>query len=468
MRTIEWVADALNAPIHRPDRSRPLTGVAVDSRSVEPGQLFVALPGERTDGHRFLTDALQNGASGALVREVPSDAQADAFNCIEVSDPLRALQQLAAHRRAALTIPIVGITGSAGKTTTKELLHHVLSERYRSHRSPGNYNTEIGLPLALLNMPDDAEVGILEMGLQHPGDIATLCEIARPTFGVLTSIGDAHIGFFPDQATLARQKWDLIEALPDDGQAVINLDAPFVAEWREALACDSITFGIERTDADVSVVDVDDAELDGLKIVVELPDETVQLKSSLLGRPNAYAVLAALAVGRALRVPLEGIQRAVAAFAPVPHRMELKRSQRYGLVLDDTYNASPAAMQAALRTLARLQTDRRKIAVLGDMRELGAQSERRHREIADVIKNFDLDLVVTVGNHAQIVSETLQERHRWSPKRAVHTTDEDDLLDALNRGLRDDDNLVLVKGSRAMALDRLVDRMVTPSEATRR
>ena len=463
MRSIGWVAEVLDAPIRWPDRTRALTGVSIDSRTIQPGQLFAALPGERTDGHRFLAAAFRRGASGALVRDVPTESDVKLANCIPVPDPLEALQRLAAQRRAELTIPIVGITGSAGKTTTKELLHSVLSARYRSYRTPGNHNTEIGLPLALLNMPDETDVAVVEMGLQQPGEIGALCAIARPTLAVLTSIGDAHIGHFPHQTALAREKWALIESLPPGGQAVLNLDAPFVDDWRRPLACQAVTLALDHADADVVAVDVEDTAMDGLTVQARIQGETVSLRTQLLGRHNAYAVLAALAIGRALDVPIDDIQRAVAGFSPIPHRMEPKRSARYGLILDDTYNASPSATRAALDALARLNAGQAKIAILGDMRELGEQAEAQHRGLAAHVDRLGIDGVLTIGDLARGISEALRDDYGWSSASAAHAADVDELGRELARRVPEAGACVLVKGSRAMALDEVVDRLVTPT-----
>lgn len=469
MRSIAWIAEVLGAPIHHPDRSRHLSGVSIDTRSIRPGELFVALAGERTDGQRFVNDAFRKGAGGALVREVPSSPDDRLANCIRVADPLAALQSLAARCCAERAVPIIGVTGSAGKTTTKELIHAVLSRTYRTYRTPGNCNTEIGVPLALLNMPDDAEIGVVEMGLRHPGDIGTLCEIARPTLGVMTSIGDAHIGFFPDQEALAREKWALIDSLPQTGHAILNLDAPFVSAWRRDLVCTPISFGMEHPDADVRAVEIDDTRLDGLRLKVSLCGELFALRPPLLGRHNAYAVLAAVAVGHTMDVPLETTRRAIDTFTPIPHRLELKRSDRYGLILDDTYNASPAATRAALTALAHLDTQRRRVAVLGDMRELGNRSEaqRQHAALAEFINALGLDGVVTTGGLAERISTALQDRWGWAAERARHAADANELIGILSEHAEaaDQELLTLIKGSRAMALDRLVDRLVHADHA---
>lgn len=467
MRSIDWVAETLDAPIHHRSRSTSVTGVSIDSRTIEPGQLFVALPGERADGHEFLDDAFQKGAGGALVQRLPSAAQADVVNCLQVKDPLRALQQLATRRRTELDIPIIGITGSAGKTTTKELIHAVLSRRYRTYCTPGNYNTEIGVPLSLFNMPDGTEVGIIEMGLQHPGDIRTLSGISRPTIGTLTSIGDAHIGFFPNQEALALEKWALMEALPHAGHAIFNLDAPYVAAWRRNLSCSTVSLALEHPDADATAVDVDDTHLVGLRLSVLTNGKTIPIQTSLLGRHNAYAVLAAVAVGCIMDVPTDETLKAVDAFKPLPHRMELKRSKRYGLILDDTYNASPTATRGALTTLARLEASHHKIAVLGDMRELGGQTETHHECLAELIHDLGIDRVFTVGDLACQITDALRTKWGWSPKRARHAADLDQLEERLSESVAENDALILVKGARAMALDHLVERLVTPTETPR-
>ncbi len=461
MRSIGWVAEVLDAPIHFPNRAQPLTGASIDSRAIQPGQLFVALPGERTDGHRFLEDAFRRGAGGAIVRNLPTGGREHLTNCIQVPHPLEALQELAAQRRAELSIPILGITGSAGKTTTKELIHAVLSEQYRAYRAPGNFNTEIGLPLALLNMPDDIDVAVVEMGLQRPGDIRELADIGRPTHGVLTSIGDAHIGHFRDQAELAREKWTLMAAVPAEGTAVLNVDTPFAAEWSQHLACETWTLGLERADVDTGAIDINDRRLDGLALDASVKGRAVPLETQLLGRQNAYAVLAALATGRSFEVPIEAIQRAIASFSPIPHRMELKRAPRHGLIVDDTYNASPTAVRAALRTLARLEEDIPKLAILGDMRELGERADAEHASLADDLTALGIDTVLTIGNRAKRITDRLRQRHGWSTDRASHAADVEDLERQLAKRTREDDTLILVKGSRAMELDGFVDRLVT-------
>lgn len=453
--TVEQIAQIVRGQLHRPDPACRITGYSVDSRCLKPGEFFVALPGTHTDGHFFLTEVFQKGASGALVRHIPASLQSF-HNCVQVPDAVQAFQQLASVYRQQLEIPIVGITGSSGKTTTKELIFALVSQKYRAYRSPGNYNTEIGLPVALLNMPGETEVGIFELALQRAGEIQTLCEIARPTIGVLTSIGDAHLGFFRDRQELARAKWELVESLPPQGVAVLNFDAAYLVEWARRLPTRVVGFGLESQKAHVRAERVRDDRLDGVDFEVCTPIGSFTVKTQLLGRANVYNVLAAVAVALELQIEAEQIQKALAVFKPIPHRMELVRSERFGLILDDSYNANPTSVKEALRTLARLQVPQRRIFVFGDMLELGDFAVELHRELADVIAELGIDRVFTVGELARETALALRKREGWAAKRVISTSSLHELKETLLRELGDGQDLILVKGSRGMALDQLV------------
>lgn len=458
--TIEQIADIVGGRVHRPYLRCSIEGYSVDSRSLKAGELFVALRGEHTDGHLFLSEAFRRGASGALVERLPTSWEREFRNCIEVPDTLEALQKLAAAHRLTFDIPLVGITGSSGKTTTKELLYALLKLELMAYRSPGNYNTEIGLPLALLSMPQGTEVGVFELALQRPGDIRTLSEIARPTIGVITTIGDAHLGFFKDREELARAKWELVSAIPQGNLAVLNCDSPYVAQWADELCgVRVIGFGIEDERAQVRAEALSDERLEGIAFTLCTPKERFRVETRLLGRANVYNVLAATAVALELGVAPETIQRALKEYVPVARRMELKRSRRFGLILDDSYNANPTSTGEALRTLMRLHVPYRKIFVFGDMLELGESAAELHRQLADVIDGAGIERVFTVGELARETVQALLKRAGWGPKRAMSTLTLDELEELLATELCDDRNLILMKGSRAMGLDRLVDRL---------
>ena len=460
MWTIERIAQVVRGQIHRPDPTYEVTGYSIDSRCLKPGEFFIALPGEHTDGHLFLEEVFQQGASGALVRQIPPSLVGRFHNLVQVPDTLRALQQLAATYRQQWDIPLIGITGSSGKTTTKELLAALVSPKYKTYCSWGNYNTEIGHPLALLHMPSDTEVGIFELALQRPGEIRTLSEISRPTLGVLTSIGDAHLGFFKDREELARAKWELVESLTPQGLAVLNFDAPYLFPWAERASVRVVGFGIENRQAQVRAEQICDDQLAGLACEICIAQERFQVQTRLLGRANVYNMLAAVAVALELEVSVKHIQQALSQFNPVPHRLELVRSERFGLILDDSYNANTTSVKEALHTLARLQVPHRKILVLGDMLELGEFSIELHRKLADLIDELNIDQVFTLGELAGETALALRKRANWTPRQAIQTSSLDELKEQLLNELRDVHNLILVKGSRGMRLEKLVSSLV--------
>lgn len=463
MWTAEEIAAIVGGRVHRPDPAKPIRGFSIDSRRISPGDLFVALSGKRTDGHLYVREAYARGAHGALVRFLPDPLSDPVCNCIEVSDPLEALQRLARAYRRRFRVPLIGITGSSGKTTTKELLYAILRERYRAYRSPGNYNSEIGLPLALLGMPPEPEVeiGVFELALQRPGEIALLAEILEPSIGLITTIGDAHLGFFRNREELARAKWALVERLDREGTAVLNFDAPFLRAWATEVCppLKVIGFGIEHPDAAVRAAQMDDSSLEGLSLEIVTPEGTFAVRTPLLGRPNVYNVLGAVAAALELEVPVAAIQRALERFRPVPHRLELKRSERFGFILDDTYNANTTSVKEALRTLAHLQLPGyRKVFVFGDMLELGKHAVQLHRGLADLIDELAIDLVFTVGKLAAETAQALAERNSWAD-RVESARSLEDLGELLETRLRHDRNLILIKGSRGMELEQLAARM---------
>ncbi|OGF52756.1 MAG: hypothetical protein A2Z21_08245 [Candidatus Fraserbacteria bacterium RBG_16_55_9] len=460
MWTIEQIAQVVGGQVHQPDLTRKIAGYSVDSRCLNAGELFIALSGEHTDGHLFLREAFQRGASGALVRQIPPSLVGRLHNLVQVPDTGKALRQLATAYRRQWNMPVVGITGSSGKTTTKELIHALASQDYKTYRSPGNYNTEIGHPIALLNMPDETEVGIFELALQRPGEIRTLCDIAQPTIGVLTSIGDAHLGFFQNREELARAKWELIESLAPNGLAVLNFDAPYLALWAKKLRARVVGFGIESKRAMVRAEHICDDQLAGVAFEVLTSQERFRVCPQLLGRANVYNILAAVAVALELGVDRANIQKALADFKPVPHRLELLRSLRFGLIVDDSYNANSTSVKEALQILARMRVPYRKIFVFGDMLELGDFSVELHRELAGVIQELGIDQVFTLGELARETASALRRQAAWTSKRAICTSNLKELKEHLVKELHDDQNLILVKGSRGMRLDQIVQTLM--------
>jgi len=434
-----------------------ISGFSIDSRTIEKNECFVAIPGAKVDGHNFITDAFERGASAVLIeREIESNANPS--NIIQVPDTLKALQQLAHGHRQQFEIPIVGITGSSGKTTTKELFAHILSSQKRVFRSPGNYNSETGLPLALLKMPEKTEIAIFEIALQHPGDIEKLVDILHPSMGLITHIGPAHAGNFPDIEAIADEKWRLAEGLSPGSQLIINGDSEYLTHRAKALESINIsTFGIDSTTLDVRATEIDERNLSGISITVDAKQASFEIKSQLLGRANAYAILGAIAAALALDVPANIIQNAISSFKAVPGRMELIRSNSFGLIINDTYNANPDSMREAILALERLETDLTKILVVGDMLELGDQSETAHREIAELIANTKIRQIFCFGFETEQTYTSLIKNSYWKGV-AHHASDQSKLIDQLTSKLiNNSECLMLIKGSRGMALEHVVD-----------
>jgi UDP-N-acetylmuramoyl-tripeptide--D-alanyl-D-alanine ligase len=463
--SLEQIAQSVQGRVYRPDPARKISGFSIDSRTIKKDEFFVAVRGTQTDGHIFLEDAFQRRASGAFVEQIPEETSKLCVNLIQVQDSQKALQSLASSYRSRLNIPVVAVTGSSGKTTTKELIYSVLSRHFKVYRSPGSFNTEIGLPLALLEMPPSSEVGIFELGLQRPGDIQALCQILTPTIGIITSIGEAHLEYFADRDALADEKWRLAEFIGAHGDALIlNYDSTPLFERAKKICLSQSTqllgFGIQNNAADLRAENIEDGTLDGLRFEVCTLDMGFSIQSPLLGRVNAYAILAAAGAALHLGVPVEVIQRAVCEFEPIAHRMELKESQRFGWVIDDSYNANPSSTREAIRSLAHFETPLQKILILGDMLELGGSGLELHRALTDEFEKRDIKLLFTLGDSSAEISRGIADKHDWSPERAIHCSSQEELLARLEKLVTNHQNLILVKGSRGMHLDQLVERLV--------
>ncbi|HEU0236540.1 MAG TPA: UDP-N-acetylmuramoyl-tripeptide--D-alanyl-D-alanine ligase [Candidatus Limnocylindrales bacterium] len=434
---------------------RQIRGGAVDSRDVAPGQLFVALPGEHTDGHRFLGEAVARGAAALLVTREPDglDEQAD-VTVVRVPDGLAALWAVGAGWRARFTPLVVGVTGSIAKTSTKEAVAAVLARRFRTLRSEGNRNNEIGLPLTLLELDAAHEAAVLEMGMYTGGEIADLARIARPQIGVVTAVQPVHLSRIGSIEAIERAKAELVEALPADGTAVLNADDPRVRAMAGRTDARVVTYGF-TPDADVTADDVASAGLAGMRFTLRTARGSTPVAIPTLGRLAVHNALAAAAVGLAAGMSVHDIAAGLADGWAAPHRSEVIRLSGVTIV-DDSYNASPASVAAALELLSGLAG--RRVAVLGEMLELGEGHEAGHRAVGAEAASV-ADLLVVVGRPAAGIAAAARE-HGLDPGRVIEVADRDAARDALVPRLRDGD-VVLVKASRGSALDLLVDALRT-------
>ena len=355
---------------------RPVRGAAVDSRQIEPGNVFVALPGARTDGHRFLADAVAAGATALLVTESPATDTLDVLGdttVVQVEDGVAALGRLAADWRSRFQALVVGVTGSVAKTSTKEAIAAVLRTTRVVLANEGNQNNEVGLPLTLLRLAPSTEAAVLEMGMYVEGDIAHLAALARPRIGVVTAVRGVHLMRAGSLAAIEREKGRLVEALPADGTAVLNADDPLVAAMRSRTPAHVVTYGFGQ-DADVTARDVVARGVDGMAFRLVAEGVDVPVRTPALGRHNVHNALAAAAVGLAAGLPATAIAAGLAGRWGAAHRTALLAAGPWRII-DDTYNAGPDSMAAALAVLADLPG--RHVAVLGEMLELGDARTRR-------------------------------------------------------------------------------------------
>ncbi len=421
-----------------------------DSRLATPECLFFALAGAR-DGHDFVADAFERGASGAVVAHVPEDVPDDAL-LVLVEDPLTALRDLATALRDRHPIPAVGVTGSVGKTTTKEAAAAALGARHRVLRSPASFNNEIGVPMTFLSAEPTHDVAVVELGFYVPGEIADLSRLVRPRVGVVTAVQPVHFARTPSLDAIARGKAELVEALPTDGVAVLNADDARVSAMAERTRARALRYGLSE-DAELRATDLRADGLQGTRFTARYGTASAEVRFPLPGAHLVTSALAGIGAALALDVPLEEAAISVATLERPAHRMSVRRAEGI-TVIDDSYNASPAAVVAALAVLAA-QRGGRRIAVLGDMLELGALAAEAHREVGAAAAR-SVEVLVGVGELAAIM---VHEAKRSGLAEAHATVDPAEALVLLRRiGRRGD--VVLVKGSRALHLDGIADALV--------
>ena len=451
---LEELLAAVGGRLQGPGSPLTITGASVDSRRVTPGSIYVALRGERADGHAFVADALRAGAVAALVeRPVDLPPALDAPQLI-VADALNALQELAAWWRVRHAVRVVGITGSTGKTIAKEITADVLSRGLVTLRNEGNLNSETGLPMTLLQLAPEHEVAVLEMSMYTLGEIARLAEIARPEIGVVLAVHPVHLERAGSIERIARAKAELPAALPHDGLAVLNADDARVAAMREVTAAEVRTFGLSPG-ADVRADEIVSNGLAGTEFTVRAPWGERRVRSATPGRHLVPHALAAIAVAERLGIGLVDAAEALAAGSHAAHRMSVAEGASGATLVDDTYNASPVSVAAALEFLAEtpLAAGRRRIAVLGDMLELGPEEERLHREIG-VLAAASADAIVTVGPRGDWIADAAEA----AGARVARSADAVEAAAVLERDLVPGiGDLVLLKASRGIGLDRAVE-----------
>jgi UDP-N-acetylmuramoyl-tripeptide--D-alanyl-D-alanine ligase len=464
--TAEWVAAAMGGTIVEGDPGREFAGVSIDTRTLTAGAAYIAIRGERFDGADFAADAVAAGAGGIVVARERAAARTTGNRSVSqgsvpvtivVDDTTVALQALAHAVRMASGTKVVAITGSAGKTTTKEVTAAFLETKYRVMRNQGNLNNHIGLPLSLTGLTALPDVAVVELGMNHAGEISTLVRIAEPDVRVWTNVGDAHVGFFGSMDAIADAKAEILEGATPGTVLVANADDDRIAVRTSRFAGRIVTFGIDRP-ATVRAESVTDRGIGGMSARVTTPHGPVDLATPLLGRGNLANVLAATAVAVECDVPLAGIAERASRLQAAPHRGQVVRLSRGVVVIDDSYNASPAATRRALEVLRTAGTDGRRIAVLGEMLELGERTIELHTAVGRAAAEASLDLLITVGGEAAALLAEAAVAAGLPRARVRHAASSDAAADEAASSIRPGD-VVLVKGSRGVRTDLVVERL---------
>ena len=425
---------------------------SIDSRTIRPGQLFFAVKGERMDGHDFVQQALEKGAVCAVVRKDQLARYAVKTGLLAVPDTLVALQTLGAAVRRLWAKPLIGVTGSTGKTTTKEAIAHVLSSRFRVLKSEGNFNNHFGLPLMLLRIEPEHEAAVIEMGMSHRGEIAALAKIAQPEIGVVTNVAPVHLEFFRSVAEIARAKYELIESLPAGGTAILNADDEYVSQFGRDFHGKVVCYG-RHPSADIRAENIESRGAAGSVFDVVIDGRRERATLSLVGNHNIYNALAAVATGMERGLSLAESVEALATLAPADKRGAVVQVGNI-TVINDCYNSNPTALDAMVDTLAAMPAKRR-IVVAGEMLELGSSGEQLHRRSGEHIAKKGIDILVGVRGLAQPMVEAAGQ----AGIRAEFVATPEEAGEWLVRETRDGD-VVLLKASRGVKLERALETVV--------
>ena len=465
-----WVAGRMGGAVTAGDAAREFGNVSIDTRTLKAGDLYVGIRGERFDGAAFADAAIEAGAAGVVVPRGWTTGVAQPFRAadaglkpratsavvIEVDDTTAALQALAHGIRREAGTKVVAITGSAGKTTTKEVTSEFLEARYRVVRNRGNFNNHIGLPLSLIELRQRPEMAVVELGMNHAGEISTLVRVAEPDVRVWTNVGEAHLGFFASLDAIADAKAEILEGASGSTLLVANADDPRITARIGAFRGRIVTFGIDR-DADVRASRVVDRGIEGTSARVDARSGSVEIATPLIGRANLANILAATAVAEEFGIPLADVASRAAQLRPASHRGEIVRLASGVTIVDDSYNANPTATKKALDVLTAGQASRR-IAVIGEMLELGERSVELHEGVGRAAASARVDVLIAVGGPpARALADAAIAA--GMPAASVHYFATSEQAAETAVALLKTGDLVLVKGSRGVHTDRVVDRL---------
>jgi UDP-N-acetylmuramoyl-tripeptide--D-alanyl-D-alanine ligase len=441
----------------RGSESKVFRGVSINSRTIEEEELFVCIQGEKFDGHNFLGEAIKKGAAGIILSN-PSRLSEDMISegsssfVIQSENTLQALQELASYQRTRFPFQVVAVTGTNGKSTTKEMIASIIETKYKTLKTQGNLNNHIGLPLTLLARKPEHEVGVLEMGMSAAGEIKRLAEIAKPDIGVITNISAGHLEQLKTIKDVQAAKGELFDSLNEEGTAIVNADDPLVLELAKSLHAKKITYGIEQT-ADVQASNIQNKGSHGFTFTAKIFNQSISVNLSQIGYCNIYNALAALAAGHSLGISGKDMSRGLEKYQQIPQRNEQIHYEGVTLI-NDAYNANPQSMREALKTLSEFNTQGKRFLIVGDMLELGPLSESAHHELGQEVILSKVDHLVTVGPLASLVAESAKKNPRHPLQIGKFNTH----AEAVNYLLRNVEkgDCLLVKGSRGAKMENVI------------
>ncbi|MEP6586297.1 MAG: UDP-N-acetylmuramoyl-tripeptide--D-alanyl-D-alanine ligase [Candidatus Udaeobacter sp.] len=455
--TLSQIAQFAGASLSCGDGTVVINKVSTDSRTIKPGELFVALRGENFEGHHFIEAVAKAGATGALVDLNWAGNVPNNFALLRATDTLQAYQTLAANYRRSLALKVLAITGSNGKTSTKDFAASVLARRFRVTKTEGNFNNHVGLPRTILEATSEDEVAVWEIGMNHPGEIAALSKIAAPDAAIITNIGVAHIEFMGSREAIAAEKGALAEAIETQGTVILNADDPFSEGIAARTRAKVVSAG--TTGGAVRAIEIRQSA-DGSEFTVVEGAHRCRAQLPVAGTHMVQNALLAVAAGRAFGLSIEECAAGLAAAPLTKARLQIKEIGGVQF-LDDSYNANPDSMKAALRTLVELDAEGKRIAVLGEMRELGAESERGHREIGETAATLGVDQLITIGDAAELIAEGARTAGLDKVSSARSTSDAAKLLGEM----AEPGDLVLIKGSRAARTEEVIEQFGSQNSA---
>ena len=426
-----------------------------DTRTVVNGDVYVGIKGENFDGNTLYKEALEKGASVAIIEKIEPE-KIEGKTIIVVENTIKALQEIASYKRSLYNIPVIAVTGSVGKTSTKDIIASVMSTRYKVLKTQGNLNNHIGLPMTILGLKDHTAI-VVEMGMNNFGEISTLTNIAKPTCCVITNIGTSHIGILGSRENILKAKLEILEGLMKNGNIIINNDNDLLNKWYEENKdnYNITTCGI-HTNSDILATDVKVLE-NGSEFKIKLEAKEHKIKVPVAGEHFVINSLCAIAVGMANNIKMEDVICGIEGFELTKRRMEISKNSKGTIIINDTYNASYDSMKAAIKCLANMNGNK-KIALLGDMFELGEYEEELHRKVGEEVAKNSVDILVTVGNAAKFIADEASKLN-MKKENIIECNSREEAVELVNK-IAEKDDIILVKASNGMKFDKIIEKII--------